>query len=130
VPHVLGRAAWSADEVRDDWRTYVVEHLGDPDAVLSVDETGFLKKGTKSVGVARQYAGTAGRVEHCQIGVLLVYAAPYGRTFLDRELSLPQEWTTDAARGAAAGVPAAVRCATKPQLARQMLARVLTAGVP
>jgi SRSO17 transposase len=130
VQHLLGRAAWSADEVRDDLRTYVVEHLGDPDAVLIVDETGFLKKGTKSVGVARQYSGTAGRVENCQIGVFLVYATRYGRTFLDRELYLPQEWTTDAARCAAAAVPAEVHFATKPQLARQMIARVLAAGVP
>jgi SRSO17 transposase len=130
VQHLLGRAAWSAEAVRDALRTYVVEHLGDPDAVLIVDETGFLKKGTKSVGVARQYSGTAGRVENCQIGVFLVYATRYGRTFLDRELYLPQAWTTDAARCAAAGVPAEVRFATKPQLVRQMMARVMTAGVP
>jgi SRSO17 transposase len=129
VQHLLGRAAWSADAVRDDLRAYVVEHLGDADAVLVVDETGFVKKGTKSVGVARQYSGTAGRVENCQIGVFLAYATEHGRTFLDRELYLPREWTTDAARREAAGVPAEVSFATKPQLARQMLARALAGGV-
>jgi SRSO17 transposase len=130
VQHLLGRAIWSADEVRDDLRTYVVEHLGDPQAVLVVDETGFLKKGANSVGVARQYSGTAGRVDNCQIGVFLVYATSQGRTFLDRELYLPKEWTTDRVRRAAAHVPETVSFATKLQLARQMLTRVLEAGVP
>jgi SRSO17 transposase len=130
VQHLLGRAVWSADEVRDDLRAYVVEHLGDAEAVLVVDETGFLKKGTHSVGVARQYSGTAGRVENCQIGVFLVYATAQGRTFLDRELYLPKEWATDSARRTAAGVPETVGFATKLQLARQMLTRVVDAGVP
>ena len=95
--------------MRDDLRAYVVEHLGDPDAVLVVDETGFLKKGTKSVGVQRQYSGTAGRIENCQIGVFLAYATPAGRAFLDRALYLPQGWADDAARRAEAGVPAGGR---------------------
>src|SRR5215207_7436220 len=106
VQHLLGRAEWSADEVRDDLRSYVVEHLGDPEAVLVVDETGLLKKGTKSVGVQRQYSGTAGRIENCQVGVFLAYASDAGRAFLDRELYLPKDWTAEAARRAAAGVPA------------------------
>jgi SRSO17 transposase len=89
--HLLGRAVWSADDVRDDLREYVVKHLGDEDGVLVVDETGFLKKGTKSAGVRRQYSGTASRVENCQIGVFLAYATRRGRTLLDRELYLPQE---------------------------------------
>ena len=98
-------ADWDADVVRDDLRDYVVEHLGDPaTAVLVVDETGFLKKGTKSAGVARQYSGTAGRIENCQIGVFLGYATPAGRTFLDRELYLPKAWTEDRARCREAGV--------------------------
>jgi SRSO17 transposase len=130
VQHLLGRAAWSADAVRDDLRTYVVEHLGESDAVLVIDETGFLKKGTKSVGVARQYSGTAGRIENCQIGVFLAYATRRGRTFLDRELYLPRAWAADPDRRAVAGVPAEVPFATKPQLARQMITRALAAGVP
>src|SRR5215211_5312465 len=92
VQRLMNAAHWDADAVRDDLRAYVVEHLGDPQAVLVIDETGFLKKGTKSVGVQRQYSGTAGRIENCQIGVFLAYASPRGRTFLDRELYLPREW--------------------------------------
>ena len=130
VQHVLGRAAWSADAVRDDLGAYVVEHLGDADAVLVVDETGVVKKGAKSVGVTRQYSGTAGRVENCQIGVLLAYATKRGRTFLDRERYLPRQWAADTARRAAAGGPAAIGCATKSQLARRMIARALAGGVP
>jgi SRSO17 transposase len=130
VQHLLGRAAWSADAVCDDLRSYVVEHLGAPDAVLVIDETGFLKKGTKSVGVARQYSGTAGRIENWQIGVFLAYATERGRTFLDRELYLPRAWTTNPDRRAVAGVPEEVPFATKPQLARQMVARALATGVP
>ena len=98
--------------------------------MLVIDETGFLKKGTKSVGVARQYSGTAGRIENCQIGVFLAYATGRGRTFLDRELYLPREWATDPGRRKAAGIPDAVAFATKLQLARQMIARALAAGVP
>src|SRR5689334_23812408 len=104
----MNAARWDADAVRDDLRRYVVEHLGDPQAVLVIDETGFLKKGTKSVGVQRQYSGTAGRIENCQIGVFLAYASLRGRTFLDRELDLPREWAEDPARRDEAGVPADV----------------------
>lgn len=130
VQHLLGRAEWSADEVRDDLRSYVVEHFGDEDAVAVLDETGFLKKGTKSAGVARQYSGTAGRVENCQIGVFLVYAAKRGRTFLDRELYLPKVWAADSIRRAEAKVPEGVAFATKPQIARRMIERAREAGVP
>ena len=134
TPHgmqeLLNRAVWDADGVRDDLRAYVVEHLGDPGAVLVVDETGFLKKGVKSVGVQRQYSGTAGRIENCQVGVFLAYAAPAGRAFLDRELYLPQAWAEDAARREEAGVPAEVVFQTKPQLARAMVERALAASVP
>ena len=115
VQHVLGRAMWDADALRDDVRPYVVEHLGAPEAVLVVDETGFLKKGQHSAGVARQYSGTAGRVEHCHIGVFLTYASPRGHVLLDRELSVPKEWTSDEARCAGAGIPAERTFATKPQ---------------
>ncbi len=130
VQRLLATAHWEADKVRDDLQSYVVEHLGDPEAVLVVDETGFLKKGTKSVGVKRQYSGTAGRTENCQIGVFLAYASPRGRTFLDRELYLPKEWAADAERRKEAGVPKEAAFATKPQIARQMLAHAFKAGVP
>ena len=102
VQHLLGRAQWSADAVRDDLQSYVIDHLADSDGVLILDETGFIKKGNKSAGVARQYSGTAGRSENCQIGVFLVYASSKGRTFLDRELYLPKAWTDDTARCKAA----------------------------
>src|SRR5438270_12344156 len=123
VQHLLARADWDADAVRDDLARYVAEHLGHPDGVLVVDETGFLKKGTKSCGVARQYSGTAGRIENCQIGVFLGYATRRGRALLDRELYLPKEWAADAPRRREAGVPKAVRFATKLVLARRMLGR-------
>ena len=127
--HLLGRAEWSADEVRDDLRAYVIEHFNDTAAVLVIDETGFLKKGTNSAGVARQYTGTAGRIENCQVGVFLTYASGRGRTFLDRELYLPEVWAGDMARRAGAGVPEEVEFATKPQLARRMIAGALAGGV-
>jgi SRSO17 transposase len=130
VQRLLNAAHWDADAVRDDLRGYVVEHLGAPDAVAVVDETGFLKKGTKSVGVKRQYSGTAGRVENSQVGVFLAYASTHGRAFLDRELYLPEEWAQDAARRAEAGVPPGSGFATKGQLARTMLGRAFAAGVP
>ena len=130
MQRVLSGAHWDAAAVRNDLRAYVVEHLGDPEAVLIVNETGFLKKGTKSVGVKRQYSGTAGRIENCQIGVLLAYASCHGRTFLDRELYLPREWADDPARREEAGVPEEISFQTKPQLARQMLERALAADVP
>src|SRR5436305_3414918 len=103
VQHLLARADWDADRVRDDLIDYVREHLGDPDGVLVVDETGFLKKGTRSCGVARQYSGTAGRIENCQVGVFLAYASPKARAFLDRALYLPKEWADDSARRDEAG---------------------------
>src|SRR4051794_28903861 len=130
MQRLLNHADWNADAVRDDLRAYVVEHLGDDAAVLVVDETGFLKKGTKSAGVARQYSGTAGRIENCQVGVFLAYAAPAGRTFLDRELYLPRAWLEDRARCAEAGIGADVEFRTKPGLALAMLTRALDAGVP
>ncbi|HEU4954357.1 MAG TPA: IS701 family transposase [Gemmatimonadales bacterium] len=130
VQRLLNAADWDADAVRDDLRAYVVEHLGDPSGVLIVDETGFLKKGTKSVGVQRQYSGTAGRRENCQVGVFLGYAGSRGRAFLDRDLYLPKEWAADPARRREAGVPAEVAFATKPELARRMLERAFAAGVP
>jgi SRSO17 transposase len=130
VQRLLNQAVWDADAVRDDLRDYVVERLGDKDGVLVIDETGFLKKGTKSAGVKRQYSGTAGRIENCQIGVFLVYAARSGRTFLDRELYLPKEWIEDEERKNEAGIPSDVTFATKPELARRMLHRALDAGVP
>jgi len=105
VQRLLATARWDADAVRDDLRAYVVEHLGTDDGVLVVDETGFVKKGTKSVGVKRQYSGTAGRIENCQIGVFLAYASGRGRAFLDRALYLPREWAEDPARRTEAGVP-------------------------
>jgi SRSO17 transposase len=130
VQHLLARAAWDADAVRDDLTRYVAEHLGEPGGVLVVDETGFLKKGTKSVGVARQYSGTAGRVENCQVGVFLGYVTDRGRALIDRALYLPKEWACDRKRRKATGVPKGVAFATKPVLARQMVERAVRAGVP
>jgi SRSO17 transposase len=130
VQRLLRTACWDAAAVRDDLRAYVVERLGDPDAVLVIDETGFLKKGTKSVGVARQYSGTAGRIENCQIGVFLAYASPHGQAFLDRALYLPKVWTEDRPRRLAAGVPPDVAFATKGALAQVMLTRAFAAAVP
>jgi SRSO17 transposase len=128
--HLLRRALWDPEAVRDELRRYVVQHLGDPEAVLVLDETGVLKKGRHSAGVARQYSGTAGKVENCQIGVFLGYAGQLGQALLDRELYLPQEWTTDRARCRQAGIPDERGFVTKPQLAQHMLARALGAGVP
>jgi SRSO17 transposase len=130
VQHLLGRADRDPDTVRDDLRAYVVEHLGDRDAVLILDEAGFLKKGTKSAGVARQYTGTAGRVENAQVGAFLAYASRHGAAFLDRALYLPEEWADDPARCAAAGIPEGTAFATKIRLARAMLERAFAAGVP
>src|SRR5215216_3963945 len=126
----LSRVHWDADAVRDDLRAYLVEHLGDPEAVLVLDETGFLKKGDKSAGVQRQYSGTAGRVENCQVGVFLGYAGRHGRALIDRALYLPERWIGDPARCAAAGIPTGLALITKPQLGLPMLARPLEAGVP
>jgi SRSO17 transposase len=130
VQHLLARADWDADAVRDDLIGYVAEHLGGPGGVLVVDETGFLKKGTKSCGVARQYSGTAGRIENCQVGVFLGYVAPAGRALIDRALYLPREWADDRPRCRTAGVPDPVGFATKLELARRMVERALDAGVP
>lgn len=130
VQRLLNAAHWDADAVRDDLREYVVAQMGDADAVLVVDETGFLKKGTKSAGVARQYSGTAGRIENCQIGVFLNYASCHGQAFLDRARYLPKVWAADGERRRDAGIPDAVAFATKGELARGMLARAFAAGVP
>ena len=130
MQRLLASADWNPDLVRDDLRAYVVEHLGDPGAVLVVDETGFLKKGTTSVGVQRQYSGTAGKVDNCQVGVFLAYASAKGRAFIDRELYLPERWTEDPERCKAARVPQEIGFGTKPELARLMLERALDAGVP
>src|SRR5918992_1607874 len=127
---LLNAADWDAGLVRDDLRDYALEHFGAEDAVLIVDETGFLKKGNKSVGVQRQYSGTAGRTENCQIGVFLCYASKKGAAFIDRALYLPKQWAKDAERRAEAGVPEEVGFATKPELARRMLERALDASVP
>jgi SRSO17 transposase len=127
--HLLGRADWDPDALRDRLHSYVPDYLAEPDAVGVLDETGFLKKGTHSAGVARQYSGTAGRIENCQIGVFLAYATSRGQTLLDRELYLPAEWTNKPSRCEAAGIPTERHFATKPALALQMLERTRTAGV-
>lgn len=129
VQHLLGRADWDPDAVRNDLVGYVHGHLADARGVLIVDETGFLKKGTKSAGVQRQYSGTAGRVENCQIGVFLAFAGRRGHALLDRELYLPKEWAGDGTRREEAGVPPELGFATKPQLARQMIERAWRLGV-
>jgi SRSO17 transposase len=130
MQRLLNNARWDPREVRVDLRDYVVGHLGDPGGVLIVDETGFLKKGTRSAGVQRQYSGTAGRVENCQLGVFLAYASARGRALIDAELYLPQSWLADRARCAQAGIPEQIRFATKPVLATAMLGQALDAGVP
>ena len=129
VQHLLGRAEWDADEVRDDLPDYVNQYPGEQEAVLVVDETGFLKKGDHSVGVQRQYSGTAGRIENCQIGVFLAYASSKGRTFIDRELYLPKQWAESAERREEAGVPKQIKFATKPQLAQKMIQRAIDSGI-
>ncbi len=129
IQHLLGRANWNAGELREDLTEYVVENLGSQRAVLIVDETGFLKKGNKSCGVQRQYSGTAGRIENCQIGVFLCYASENGAAFLDRALYLPKDWANDEQRRVEAGVPDEVSFATKPKLAQLMLERAFEADV-
>ena len=130
MQRLLGEAVWDADAACADVRRYVVDELGDPGAVLILDDTGDLKKGVHSVGVQRHYTGTAGRIENAQVAVFLAYASRHGYTLIDREIYLPRSWTDDPARCAAAGVPAQVRFATKITLGRRMLARALDAGVP
>ncbi len=135
TPHgfqrLLGRASWDADALRDEVRRYACDHLlvDDEAGVLIIDETGFLKKGNKSVGVQRQYSGTAGRIENCQIGVFLSLVGSRGRALIDREVYLPKSWCDDAARLREAGVPPASRFATKPKLAQKMIGRALDAGL-
>jgi SRSO17 transposase len=130
MQHLLARAVWDTDGVQEDLRDYVTEHLGEAGAVLVIDETGDVKKGSRTVGVQRQYTGTAGRIENAQVAVYLAYAGRRGHALIDRELYLPKCWTDDPARCAAAGVPADVGFATKPTLATAMLTRALDAGVP
>lgn len=130
MQRLLSTADWDPDLLRDDLVSYVIRHLGDAAGVLVVDETGFVKKGDRSAGVARQYSGTAGRIENSQIGVFLTYAAEAGRTFLDRELYLPKAWANDRQRSGDAGIPGSVEFATKPELAQQMIDRAMAAGVP
>jgi len=130
LQHLLGRADWDPEAVRDDLRAYVVEHLGDAQAILVVDETGVVKKGTHSAGVAKQDVGCVGKVENAQVGVFVAYASPQGVAFLDRTLYLPEEWTDDPARCQAAGIPQTVAFATKPELAQVQLERARAAGVP
>jgi SRSO17 transposase len=130
VQRLLEEADWDEEAVRDEVRTYVIEQLGEPAGILVVDETGFVKKGKKSAGVARQYSGTAGRRENSQVGVFLSYASSKGAAFIDRALYLPDEWTQDRVRCREAGIPDEVEFATKGELAQQMLARAFAAGVP
>ena len=131
VQRLLNSAKWDADLVRDDLREYVVEHVGDEESgVLITDETGFLKKGHKSVGVARQYTGTAGDTVNCQVGVFLAYASNKGAAFIDRALYLPEQWANDPKRRTEAGVPEEVAFANKVELAKRMLQRAFEVGVP
>src|ERR671912_2907993 len=130
VQDFLSRMRWDADAVRDDLRAYVVEHLGDADAVMALDETGFIKKGEHSVGVQRQYSGTAGRIENCQVGVFLGYASRHGHALIDRALYLPKTWAGDEERRRIAWVPEEVAFVTKPKLGIALLERALDAGVP
>ncbi|MEV7537015.1 IS701 family transposase [Streptomyces hydrogenans] len=130
MQHLLHHAKWDAEALRDDVRAYVVEHLHDTDAVLVVDETGDLKKGTATVGVQRQYTGTAGRIENAQVAVYLVYSAARGHAAIDRALYVPRSWTDDPDRCRHAGIPADLAFATKPQLAASMVIRALDAGTP
>ena len=130
MQRLLRRADWDVDGVRDDVRAYVVEQLGEPDGVLIADETGFVKKGSRSAGVQRQYSGTAGRTENCQVGVFLAYASARGHALIDRELYLPQSWADDAERRRAAGIPDDVDFTTKPRQVQEMIGRAVEAGVP
>ncbi len=127
---LLGRGRWDADALRDIVRDYVVEHLAADDAVLVIDETGFLKQGRKSCGVGRQYTGSAGKITNCQIGVFAAYVSDKGHAFIDRALYLPKAWTSDPARMQAAHVPDTITFATKPALASMMIGRAIDAGVP
>src|SRR5947208_1744199 len=130
LQHLLDRAKWDADAVRDDLQAYVRTHLADPAGILVLDETTFLKKGNHSVGVGLQYSGITGHLENCQVGVFLVYATAQGATFYDRALYLPQDWAQDAERRRVAHVPEEVEFATKPRLAQQMVEQALDDGLP
>jgi SRSO17 transposase len=130
MQRLLRRADWDIDGVRDDVRDYVVERLGDPEGVLIADETGFLKKGTRPAGVQRQYSGTAGRTDNCQIGVFLAYASAQGHALIDRELYIPASWASDQDRCREAGIPGETCSVPKARLAEVMLQRALDAGVP
>ena len=130
MQRLLGEAVWDADAVRDDVRRYVIDAIGDPGGVLILDDTGDLKRGVHSVGVQRQYTGTAGRIENAQVSVFLAYASSAGRALIDRAVYLPVSWTGDPARCAAAGIPDDIGFATKITLGRRMLDRALDAGVP
>ncbi len=127
---LLNTSVWDAGGVCEDLEDYVVEHMGDAESIIVVDETGFIKKGIKSVGVKRQYSGTVGKIDNCQIGVFLSYSSPQGHTLLDRELYLPKEWADDEERRQEAHVPASIIFQTKPQLAKTMLKRAFERGVP
>ena len=127
---VLGRGRWDAEALRDVVRDYGLETLADPQAVLVIDETGFLKQGKASCGVSRQYTGSAGKITNCQIGVFAAYVSPKGHAFIDRALYLPKAWTEDPERLAAAHVPEGTGFATKPQLARAMIERAIAAKAP
>ena len=130
VQHLLDRARWDAEEARDRIRSYAIEELGSEEAVLIVEETGFLKKGRHSAGVKRQYSGTAGRIENSQVGVFLCYGSDQGAALVDRALYVPQEWAEDAERRREAGISETVKFAPKPELARRMIERALAAGAP
>lgn len=130
IQHFIGRSKWDADQVRDDLQRYVADNLGQDDGVLVIDETGFLKKGIQSAGVARQYSGTAGRIENCQIGVFLTYRSAKGHALIDRHLYLPKAWCDDRSRCEAAQIPETTLFDTKPALACQMLKHAFRNGIP
>ncbi|WP_443071818.1 IS701 family transposase [Streptomyces sp. WMMC940] len=130
LQRLLNGARWNADELRDDLQHYVAERLGEPDGILILDDTGFLKKGTTSAGVQRQYSGTAGRTENCQVGVFAAYATRKGRALVDRELYLPKSWTDDRDRCRAAHIPDERTFATKPDLAKAMVLRAIASPLP
>ena len=130
MQRLLNSAVWDADLVRDDLRSYILEHLGDQEAILVIDETSFRKRGKKSAGVKQQYCGTTGRVENCQVGVFLSYVSSKGHTLIDRELYLPKEWIDDPGRRREAGIPEAIVFRTKCELAQQMIERLWKAKIP
>lgn len=130
MQRLLNQAGWDADAVRDEVRSFVLEHLAADDGGLIVDATGFVKKGVRSAGVQRQYTGTSGKIDNCQLGVFLAYASGAGRALIDRELYLPTSWTEDAERRAGAWIGEDIVFATKPTLAKAMLERAVAAGVP